>query len=1549
MSLAHPPGPPVRLGDWARLPKGGKILGMWHQCRGPIWAIDDVDPCYREYYFEMLPIIAAFSVAVVYTVYQLIYHQVSHIENLYGDAVEDIPESSTPEAYVVVRGRTRQDNLRLAIELVLVASKFWVILNVPNYYASKLLWSRIFLNLWLFLLVSVRIAYRYSRTPLTARPFVQCAYLYTGCLLVDAVGCYSQIVHPDPLSMVRSLTVISFLQWIVLFTSPLGDHAARFYMTEGRHPNAEPTCSLLQWILCLWNAEMLVEGTKKPLQMHDVWELREQDHTYAIMNEFEKTPKKHAFVWRLIYALYRPFILNLLFGIPGMMLVLSPTIFVNLILNYLEDKSNTPRAVAWLYVVGIGVAHTLKITLNNQGLNEGRRFSVGLRAIIIDEIYHKALFRQVSAPSPEADEQENAGAADFDPGSTGAVLNLMSVDVYKISDFCSYLHHNIGSPLTLVFAVLLLYRVLSWSAFAGVAVMLLSMPLNSSLARKVADNQTQLMVVTDKRTGATNELIGAIRIIKFFAWEQWFYDEISKVRSKEMNLLYWRYMYLSLTTFVFFVIPILIIVASFSSYVLLEGKELTSSVAFTSMTVFQLVRMPLLETANILTQASVCLVSVRRILRFLKEPESPKRSQLVTDIFGKCGFEGATLSWSTSSSSEQDDTFKLRDIDVLFPMGELSVVMGQTGAGKTSFLLALLGEMPLESGKVFLPVSLDRDDARINPLTGLKNTVAYCPQQPWLVNDTVRSNIIFASPFDIHRYRAVLNACQLTKDLDILSDGDQTFIGDKGIALSGGQKQRVSLARALYSSSEFLLLDDCLSAVDSHTAEALYENALRGELSYGRTIVLVSHNVALTIREASQLLLMENGRVVAHGHPADMADRGWLGDDELVRKSATASRAASRMGTPVMSVTDLKSKGPNTNVTSTMTATSEAQVEALDVNLKLAEEEHASGSVELKTYTSYLKVLGGSMWRFMALIVILMAPLSVYLTTWWVKLWSSNAESDLGMYAAVYVLIGVTSAGFIGARNAIYYTGSVHASSKIFSSLLKSILRTKMRFFDITPAGRIINRFTKDIETIDQQLMITCLFFLVSIIDVITVTAIITSVTPIFLPVGLAVALLFLGVGFLYLMTSRELKRMEATSRSPIFQNFEETLSGAVSIRAYGDTRRFQTTNMDAIDDSHRPYFYLWQSNRWLGFTCGTVSMVVSVVASAAVIAFSSKIDAGSAGISLSFAMTFGDAVFWAVRLYSESEIAMNSMERVNEYVELEQEAPAIIESSRPPAGWPDKGKIEFRDLSLRYSPDLPLVIKNVSFTVGSGLKVGIVGRTGAGKSTIITALFRTLESTSGSIIIDGVDISKIGLYDLRRAISIIPQDPTLFQGTLRSNLDLYGEFDDNAIYRALAHVQLVPEATTLENSSRQTGFDTSDENVNRFLNLDLQIQEGGSNLSQGQRQLLCLARSILKEPRILLLDEATASIDYKTDALVQQTIRTAFSDVTILTIAHRLRTIADYDRVLVLEKGRVAQFGTPADLLKIRDGIFYGMCERSGELEALINIANAAKAKSGS
>ena len=489
-----------------------------------------------------------------------------------------------------------------------------------------------------------------------------------------------------------------------------------------------------------------------------------------------------------------------------------------------------------------------------------------------------------------------------------------------------------------------------------------------------------------------------------------------------------------------------------------------------------------------------------------------------------------------------------------------------------------------------------------------------------------------------------------------------------------------------------------------------------------------------------------------------------------------------------------------------------------------------------------------------------------------------------------------------------------------------------------------MNRFSKDIEEIDEELIFFGEFTAQTLIQCIATLSLIIYVSPEFLLFAIFVSIVFYVIGYFYLALSRELKRYESITKSPIHQHFSESLNGVITIRAYGVESRFMKQNIQAIDENNRPFFYLWVSNRWISFRVDLVSSLVTFVAGVFIVLSVGKIDAGLAGLSLTYALTFSESVIWVVRLYSSMEMSMNSVERLQEYLAIEQEAPYEIEETEPAVSWPESGRINVKDLSLRYAPELPRVIKNVSFDVEPNQKVGIVGRTGAGKSTIITALFRFLDPETGSIHIDGVDITKIGLKNLRQAITIIPQDPTLFAGTIRSNLDPFGQYSDFAMFEALRRVNLIGANELVTNENPVMASSSSDdENQNKFLNLDAPIAEGGGNLSQGERQLVCLARSLLKNPKVMLLDEATSSIDYKSDTMIQQTIRQEFSNSTILTIAHRLRTIIDYDKILVMDAGQVVEYDNPYVLIANKESLFYSMCENSGELDSLLLAAKQA------
>lgn len=567
---------------------------------------------------------------------------------------------------------------------------------------------------------------------------------------------------------------------------------------------------------------------------------------------------------------------------------------------------------------------------------------------------------------------------------------------------------------------------------------------------------------------------------------------------------------------------------------------------------------------------------------------------------------------------------------------------------------------------------------------------------------------------------------------------------------------------------------------------------------------------------------------------------------------------------------------------------------------------------------------------------------------------------DVTYYLTVYAIIGI--AGMLVAlfRDFWLFFGSLTASWKIHKRLMESVTRAKFKFFDVTPLGQLMNRFSKDLEAVDQEVAPIAIGVMSCALAIVVTVALITAITPGFLIAAIFISGFYYMVGKFYIRSSRDLKRLESIQRSPLFQQFGETLSGITTIRAYGDERRFIRDNMLRINTHSRPFIYLWAANRWLAFRMDFIGDLVAFFAGAFVVISIGKIDAGAAGLSLSYAVTFTENVLWLIRLYAMNEQNMNSVERIKEYLDVEQEAAAVIEDTRPAANWPSNGSVEFINYTTRYRSDLTPVLRNVSFKISPLEKVGIVGRTGAGKSSLALALFRGLEAEEGKILIDDVDIGLVGLQDLRESITIVPQDPTLFTGTIRSNLDPFNLFTDEDIFSALRRVHLIGAATSTTNPSTPlvasrpatpalvlpdtpTEAATPITNKNIFLNLSSPVTESGNNLSQGQRQLLCLARAMLKQPKVLMMDEATASIDYNTDTKIQETIRELKS--TIITIAHRLQTIVDYDKVLVLDKGEVVEYGHPHELLKKegKDAVFRGMCEMSGDLEGLVKAAKKA------
>uniref|UniRef100_A0A8U7P8D9 Multidrug resistance-associated protein 1 n=1 Tax=Corvus moneduloides TaxID=1196302 RepID=A0A8U7P8D9_CORMO len=733
----------------------------------------------------------------------------------------------------------------------------------------------------------------------------------------------------------------------------------------------------------------------------------------------------------------------------------------------------------------------------------------------------------------------------------------------------------------------------------------------------------------------------------------------------------------------------------------------------------------------------------------------------------------------------------------------------------------------------------------------VKGSVAYVPQQAWVQNATLEDNIVFGREMSESRYKRVIEACALLPDVEILPSGDKTEIGEKGVNLSGGQKQRVSLARAVYCNADVYLLDDPLSAVDAHVGKHIFEKVIgpKGILK-NKTRVLVTHAVNY-LPQMDTILVMTDGEISEMGSYQELLQQDGA-FAEFLRTYANAEQ-----------------------------------------------------TMENSVYWDYMKAIGVFM-SFLAIFLFMCNHIASLASNYWLSLWTDDpvingTQQNTTLRLGVYGALGI-SQGLLG---------GIFASQHLHLNLLHNVLRSPMSFFERTPSGNLVNRFSKEIDTIDSTIPPIIKMFMGSTFNVIGACIIILLATPIAAVIIPPLGLVYLFVQRFYVATSRQLKRLESVSRSPVYSHFNETLLGVSVIRAFEEQKRFIKQNDMKVDENQKAYYPSIVANRWLAVRLEYVGNCIVLFAALFAVMARNKLSAGLVGLSVSYSLQV-TYLNWLVRMSSELETNIVAVERVKEYAEMEKEAEWSIEQTAPASSWPEEGKVEFRGYGLRYREDLDLVLKNINVTINGGEKIGIVGRTGAGKSSLTLGLFRINEAAEGEIIIDGINIAKIGLHDLRFKITIIPQDPILFSGSLRMNLDPFDQHSDEDIWRSLELAHLKNFVSSLPDK------------------LNHECAEGGENLSVGQRQLVCLARALLRKSKILVLDEATAAVDLETDKLIQSTIKSQFEECTVLTIAHRLNTIMDYTRVLVLERGEVVECGTPDQLLQEK-GIFYSMAKDSG------------------
>lgn len=1247
----------------------------------------------------------------------------------------------------------------------------------------------------------------------------------------------------------------------------------------------------------------------------------------------------------------------------------GPPLFLNLVIKYIENRepeNREPVSSAYLYVFGLFITSLVQSLAVQQSLYIGRCIGIRIQSIIIGEVFDKALRRRdVSSAATEEDSEKGK--------TKGNVNNLLSVDAQKLGEMAAYFFYFYSYPIQIAISIWLLYELLGTAALWGVLAMFLAQPVPAFLSMRYQKVHQKVMSATDKRIKTVNELLGAIRIVKFFAWEKEFRKRVTEARTEELKAIRGRLFMFLYMMCCWFLIPVFIMVVVFYTYT--RNHELTASTAFTAVALFNTFRAALDELPLLLTWLLQANVATKRIDGFLAEDEVEQPPSATGPDAPFIGFvDNATFAWEKSVYQERDlDKANLKNLNLSFPRNKLSIVCGPTGSGKTTLIASLLGETYCMSGAVCLP---RKTPSRNGPLGGSPSGIAYVAQSAWLQNCSIRDNILFGLPFDAERYEKVIYMTALTRDLEILEYGDSTEVGEKGVTLSGGQKQRVAIARAVYSQAETVILDDCLSAVDAHTAKHLYEHCLTGELMRDRTVILVTHHVGLCIKGSSYVVALKDGEVAAAGDPISVLKSGVLGE-ELARASEETANEEEMAAT----------EGPIPVVPKTVKAPKQSGAG------KLTEEEsRAEGSVTWSVYDTYIRSSGGYLYWVLILLIFCAAQGTVIGQDYWIKVWASaygdahkdNAsmsaagvfsisrvasalepstitlkyigptivtgangkEVNIEFYLGVYVLIGVVALIMTFLRSFTMYVGSLKASRRLHQELLERMLRAKVRFFDRTPIGRIVNRFSSDMETIDQAVAPQMSFLVYSIVATLFVILLISWVVPLFMLPGTGIALLYCLIGTYYLATSRDMKRLNSVSRSPIYVQFSESMNGVVTIRAFGSQFRFLAENYKKIDNNNRPFIWMWATNRWLHCRVESLGAFVSFCTGFVLVLSRNWVDAGLAGLALSYSLTFTHHVLWVVRCYAMNEMNMNAIERVSEYLDIEEEAPVHIPATCPPPSWPETGSVKVEDLVMRYSPEMPAVLRKISFETRPREKIGIVGRTGSGKkqialfsssfldmttesmhiigkSTLALSLFRFMEASGGRILIDGVDISSIGLEDLRSRLTIIPQDPVLFSGTLRTNLDPFDQYDDADLWAAIKRSHLV-----------------DDENSN--ITLDTPVLENGSNWSQGQRQLIALARALVKKSSLIILDEATSSVDFDTDHQIQQTIRSEFNNSSLLCIAHRIRTVIDYDRILVLDHGEIKEFDTPYNLITKEDGVFHQMCERSGEYAELLAVATA-------
>ncbi|XP_053318966.1 ATP-binding cassette sub-family C member 9 isoform X2 [Spea bombifrons] len=1330
----------------------------------------------------------------------------------------------------------------------------------------------------------------------------------------------------------------------------------------------QPFVNLLSKATYWWMNALIISAHRRPIDLKIIGKLpiamRALTNYVSLKTAYEEQrkkvadrPHKNPSIWRAIYKAFgRPILLSSTFRYLADLLGFAGPLCISGIVQRLGPTNETKQeqelpettfvSVYFLsskeflenyYVLAVllFLALILQRTFLQASYYVAIETGINLRGALMAMIYNKILRLSTS----------NMSMGEM---TLGQINNLVAIETNQLMWFLFLCPNLWAMPVQIIMGVILLYKLLDVSALVGAAVIVLLAPIQYFIATKLADVQKSTLDYSTERLKKTNEILKGIKLLKLYAWENIFCASVEETRLKELKSLKAFALHTSLSIFMNAAIPIAAVLATFVTHEYVSDTQLTPANAFASLSLFHILVTPLFLLSTVVRFAVKALVSVQKLNEFFisdeirddgsrngdscipldacrKHPginsrainrKHPLRYQL--DRYEQ------TSRRQTRSTETEEAAIKvyngyfswgsglatLSNIDIQIPTGHLTMIVGQVGCGKSSLLLAILGEMQPLEGRVCWNRPPDGEMNSDRHSSKVRHSVAYAGQKPWLLNATVEENITFGSPFNKQRYKAVIDACSLQPDIDLLPFGDQTEIGERGINLSGGQRQRICVARALYQNTNIVFLDDPFSALDIHLSDHLMQEGILKFLREDkRTVVLVTHKLQY-LPHADWIIAMKDGSVLREGTLKDIQNNDnelyehWKTlmnrQDQELEKDTDADQAAMERKTLRRAMYSREAK---------------AQIEDEEEEEEEEEDEEDNMSTVMRLRTKmpwrtcwkYL-TSGGYLLLFLMVVSKLLKHSVIVAIDYWLVHWTSSNSTSDGTDRSYYVVrFSILSA--LGIVLCLVTSLSVEwlgltAAKNLHDNLLKKIILAPIRFFDTTPLGLILNRFSADTNIIDQHIPPTLESLTRSTLLCLCAIGLISCATPLFL-----IALVPLGVAFYFIqkyfrVASKDLQELDDNTQLPLLCHFSETAEGLTTIRAFKHEARFKQRMLELTDTNNLAYLFLSAANRWLEVR--TDYLGACIVLTAAVTSIIYGLNSGIVGLGLTYALTVTNYLNWVVRNLADLEVQIGAVKKVNGFLNIDSESyEGTIDAQQVPEDWPSQGEIKISDLCVRYDNNLKPVLKHVKAYIKPGQKVGICGRTGSGKSSLSLAFFRMVDIFDGKIVIDGIDISKLPLHTLRSRLSIILQDPVLFSGSIRLNLDPECKCTDDRLWEALEIAQLKNLVKALPGG------------------LDAMVTEGGENFSVGQRQLFCLARAFVRKSSILIMDEATASIDMATENILQKVVMTAFADRTVVTIAHRVSTILDSDIVLVFSEGILVESDTSSNLLSIPAGLF--------------------------